>query len=49
MLARSRLGLVLSVLYAVSLGCCASYAQDQAAPAPKKIAIRAGRLIDGEE
>jgi imidazolonepropionase-like amidohydrolase len=40
--------LVISGLCALTLGCCISGARDKAAPAPKKVAIRAGRLIDGK-
>lgn len=40
--------LVVSGLCALTLGCCISSAQDKAAPAAKKVAIRAGRLIDGK-
>src|SRR5271154_846199 len=47
-MAKLRLRLVLSGLCALTLGCWISSAQDKAVPAPKKIAIRAGRLIDGK-
>jgi imidazolonepropionase-like amidohydrolase len=40
--------LVISGLCALTLGCCISGARDKAAPAPKRVAIRAGRLIDGK-
>jgi imidazolonepropionase-like amidohydrolase len=48
MTARLHFGLVLSIIYAATLGSGISHAQDKAAAAPKKIAIRAGRLIDGK-
>ena len=47
-MAKLRWRLVLSGLCALTLGCCISSAQDKTAPAPKKVAIRAGRLIDGK-
>src|SRR5271156_959180 len=47
-MAKLRWRLVLSGICALTLGCCISSAQDKAAPTPKKIAIRAGRLIDGK-
>jgi imidazolonepropionase-like amidohydrolase len=47
-MAKLRCRLVLSGICALALGCCISSAQDKAAPTPKKIAIRAGRLIDGK-
>ena len=39
--------LLISLTFAVAL-CASSFAQDKTAPPPKKIAIRAGRLIDGK-
>jgi imidazolonepropionase-like amidohydrolase len=47
-MAKLRWRLVLSGMCALTLGCCISSAQDKAAPTPKNIAIRAGRLIDGK-
>jgi len=47
-MAKLSMRLVLCGLCALTLGCCVANAQDKAAPAPKKIAIRAGRLIDGK-
>src|SRR5271163_2983477 len=47
-MAKLSMGLVLSGLYALTLGCYVSNAQEKAAPAPKRIAIRAGHLIDGK-
>src|SRR5271154_3865757 len=47
-MAKLSMGLVLSGLYALTLGCYVSNAQEKAAPVPKRIAIRAGRLIDGK-
>jgi imidazolonepropionase-like amidohydrolase len=48
MIVKSRLGVALSVVCILALTCCVSYGQDKPGTAPKKIAIRAGRLIDGK-